>query len=266
MNRNELKILIKECITSLLEDNQFSPPKFGQSDDDSIPEEFRQFNFNDKQIDTYTRLASDGFVPSGTQTSRPGVSTVLQASLPEIKNFTKQHGRMPSILHAGAGKKKNLDRTTLDKIANVIHYEPGHEDESDRSMLTKSGFDMVLSPFVLNVLPPEIRFSSDGPYSDMANSLQKGGFAIIGVRGDVPQPTPKNIQARIDSGSPWVPYEDGWVLPHPSNGVLTFQRGYTVSQLIEEANRYFSKVEKLKLTDPNTGKSKSSVPIVKAYK
>ncbi len=123
-----------------------------------------------------------------------------------------------SVLNHGRGKA-DADATALSQLASsYAEYDPHYA--SDRASLDQR-YDVVVSNYVLNVLPPDIRKLA---WEDIAQAT--GGVAYITVRssGD------KAIRGKK--------YKDGVIT---STG--TFQKGYTATGLKREAKKYFDTVE-----------------------
>ena len=123
-----------------------------------------------------------------------------------------------SVLNHGRGKA-DADATALSQLASsYAEYDPNYSP--DRGPLEQR-YDVVVSNYVLNVLPPDIRKLA---WEDIAQAT--GGVAYITVRssGD------KAIRGKK--------YKDGVITT-----IGTFQKGFTAIGLTREAKKYFGKVE-----------------------
>jgi hypothetical protein len=178
---------------------------------------------------SFSLRAKEGLKKAGmTAISRKETSTTVRG-IPE----DLVQGR---VLHQGAGVPGNPDRASLESMAKeVVHYDPTHSPETE-DLLEQGDFDAVVSPFVVNVVPPRWR---KFVYLAAGKSLKPGGHAIFSARGDV-------AKAAEKSGGTWTPEGDGWMT---STG--TFQRNYTREELRKEALKYFEEVEILKTKDGN---------------
>ena len=202
------------------------------------------------RIDTVEKGREEGgmgYTPGATAIGRGGrASTIAQ--------YIEKADLIPEgskILHAGAGRPDNPDRAYLDTKGEAYHYDPGQDSSNDRSPLGKGDFDVVVSPFVLNVLSLEGR---EMPMKDMVRSLKPDGSAIVGVRGpgDVPLVDDKGKAKKPN----WTPWSDGWLVP--KGNLITFQKGISNEELKTYLSKYFHEVEIIK------NKSSNSVPLVKA--
>lgn len=130
-------------------------------------------------------------------------------------------GRITSdatVLNHGRGKA-HADAEALSSIAGgYAEYDPNYAP--DRSVLDNR-YDIVVSNYVLNVLPPHIRKQA---WKDIAQAT--GGTAYITVR------------STGDKGIRGKRYEDGII-----TGSGTFQKPYTAQALVREAKKYFNNVE-----------------------
>ena len=123
-----------------------------------------------------------------------------------------------SVLNHGRGKADD-DATALSQLASsYAEYDPNYSP--DRAALDQR-YDVVVSNYVLNVLPPDVRKLA---WEDIAQST--GGVAYITVRSSAD----KAIRGKK--------YKDGVI-----TSIGTFQKGYTAIGLKREAKRYFDKVE-----------------------
>jgi hypothetical protein len=126
--------------------------------------------------------------------------------------------KLSSVLNHGRGRADN-DATALSQLASsYAEYDPNYSP--DREVLNQR-YDVVVSNYVMNVLPPDVRKLA---WEDIAQAT--GGVAYITVRssGD------KAIRGKK--------YKDGVI-----TSIGTFQKGYTATGLTREAKKYFNKVE-----------------------
>jgi hypothetical protein len=183
-----------------------------------------------------------GYIPGLTAISRKEGSISTIAKVIENKQLIKDGSR---ILHAGAGRPNNPDRAYLDTKGEVYHYDPGQDGSNDRGPIGNGDFDVVVSPFVLNVLSSEDRKK---PINDMVSSLKTEGIAIVGVRGS------QDING--SKSDFWEQWDDGYLVPKGNK--IIFQKGFTPQELASELQSYFSSVEIVY--------NNKTVPIVKATK
>jgi len=130
-------------------------------------------------------------------------------------------GRIPpdaTVLHHGRGRADDDAQALASAAAAYAEYDPNYAP--DRTVFDDR-YDVVISNYVLNVLPPDIRKNA---WEDIARAT--GGTAYITVRstGD------KSIRGKK--------YKDGVI-----TSSKTFQKSYTAEALIREAKRYFNSVE-----------------------
>jgi hypothetical protein len=131
-------------------------------------------------------------------------------------------GRIPkgaSVLNHGRGKADAdaaaLAAASAEYAEYDVNYAPNPEVLNRR-------YDVVVSNYVLNVLPPEDRKSA---WQDIARTT--GGVAYITVRSTGDKDIYKGKK-----------HKDGFKM---STGA--FQKPYTATGLVKEAKRYFSSVE-----------------------
>lgn len=154
-----------------------------------------------------------------TAMSRSKISAPLRCISNEIKIGDR-------ILHQGAGRLNNPDRSRLDELAKeVIHYDPNYSKETEK-FLGKADFDTVVSIYVLNVLPIEIRQVA---MKSVYDSLKTHGVGFFAVRSmtDI-----KNVKKPN-----WAEFEDGWLVSN--KGKLNFQRGYDAKSFKDELSSLF---------------------------
>lgn len=130
-------------------------------------------------------------------------------------------GRIPpdaTVLNHGRGRADADAQALASAAAQYAEYDPNYAPDRD---VLQDRYDVVVSNYVLNVLPPDIRKQA---WEDIARST--GGTAYITVRstGD------KSIRGEK--------YKDGVIT---SSG--TFQKPFTAEGLVREAKRYFKTVE-----------------------
>lgn len=130
-------------------------------------------------------------------------------------------GRIPSdatVLHLGRGKA-DADAEALSSVAaTYAEYDPNYA--SDDSVLDDQ-YDIVISNYVLNVLPPDLRKRA---WEDIARTTLGAAYITVRSTGD------KSIKGKK--------YKDGIIT---SSG--TFQKLYTARGLVREARKYFKTVE-----------------------
>ena len=131
-------------------------------------------------------------------------------------------GRIPkgaSVLNHGRGRADADAAALASAAAEDAEYDPSHAPHPEA---LERRYDVVVSNYVLNVLPAEIRKHA---WEDIARTT--GGVAYITVRstGD------KSIYAGKK-------YKDGYRMARG-----TFQKPFTAVGLTREAKRYFNNVE-----------------------
>lgn len=131
------------------------------------------------------------------------------------------------ILHHGSGKAY-ADTALLEELgATVTDYEPNPADDpakADRKRL-KGTYDLVISNYVLNVLPPEQRDEVWGDLYSIARLAQRRRKDVVIY---------VTVRSFRDTSIKGQPFEDGVIT---SRG--TFQKGYDEQELHREADRYF---------------------------
>lgn len=145
-----------------------------------------------------------------------------KASVPTRKLISS--GRIPqgaSVLNHGCGRSE-YDREELMKVAGEYEqHDPNHCPNPDA--LDKE-YDVVISNFVMNVLPPEVR---DDAWKDVARAT--GGTAYVSVRSQGDKSIMKAAKKK---------YKDGII-----TGIGTFQKPYSAVSITREAKKYFNNVE-----------------------
>jgi len=131
-------------------------------------------------------------------------------------------GRIPkgaSVLNHGSGRA-NADGAALAAASSeYAEYDPNHAPNPDA---LERRYDVVVSNYVLNVLPPEIRKLA---WQDIARTT--GGTAYITVRSTGDKAIYKGKK-----------FKDGYKM-----ATGAFQKPYTAADLQKEAKRYFKNVE-----------------------
>ena len=145
----------------------------------------------------------------------------ISAPVKGLKPILTQWLKYRSVLHHGCGRSVKDSEFLRSVSAVYAEYDPNFAP--DRTVLLKR-YDIVVSNFVLNVLPPEDR---NDAWTDIATCVKKHGIghAYITVRSDK------------DTSIKGEPYQDGVVT---SKG--TFQKGYSVEDFQVEAESFFSDV------------------------
>ena len=144
--------------------------------------------------------------------------------------------KLGDVLHLGAGREKNFDRQSLDELSGnrTSHYDPGVNPEDAERLLMKQNYDTVLSPFVMNTLPPKVRKQA---YIEMSHSMKADGMGLVTVRG----------KGDVKGKPGWEAHEDGFIVPTKGkNADRRFQKGYTPDELKKELEVHFNDVEIIK--------------------
>jgi hypothetical protein len=129
------------------------------------------------------------------------------------------------VFQQGRGKAEH-DAEAMAAIASKYsEYDPNYAP--NRKSL-RGKYDTVVSNFVLNTLPPTVR---DSAWKDIQKTVGRGGTAYISVR------------STGDKGIRGEQSEDGVIT---SKG--TFQKPYSIQDIMDEAGRYFGDVEVIKRT------------------
>jgi len=155
-----------------------------------------------------------GTIAGRTAISRRAVSRPTRALIGS--------GRIPkgaSVLNHGRGRADADAAALASAAAEYAEYDPNHAPNPDA---LDRRYDVVVSNYVLNVLPPDIRKHA---WEDIARTT--GGVAYITVRSTGDKAIYKGKK-----------YKDGFRM---STG--TFQKPYTARGLAQEARRYFNNVE-----------------------
>ena len=155
-----------------------------------------------------------GTIAGRTAISRRAVSRPTRALVAS--------GRIPkgaSVLNHGRGRADADAAALASAAAEYAEYDPNHAPNPEA---LERRYDVVVSNYVLNVLPPDIRKHA---WADIARTT--GGVAYITVRstGD----------KSIYNGKK---YKDGYRMK-----TGTFQKPYTAVGLTREAKKYFNHVE-----------------------
>lgn len=131
-------------------------------------------------------------------------------------------GRIPkgaSVLNHGSGRAPADAAALAAAAAEYAEYDPNHAPNPDA---LSRRYDVVVSNYVLNVLPPDIRKLA---WQDIARTT--GGTAYITVRSTGDKAIYKGKK-----------FKDGYKMATGS-----FQKPFTAADLKKEAKRYFNNVE-----------------------
>ena len=131
-------------------------------------------------------------------------------------------GRIPkgaSVLNHGRGRADADAAALAAAAAEYAEYDPNHAPNPEA---LKRRYDVVVSNYVLNVLPPDIRKLA---WQDIARTT--GGTAYITVRSTGDKSIYKGKK-----------HLDGYKM-----ATGTFQKPFTAADLQKEAKRYFNNVE-----------------------
>ena len=151
-----------------------------------------------------------------------GRTAIARSSVSRPTRTLLQSGRIPkgaSVFNHGRGKADADAAALAAASAEYAEYDPNHAPNSEA---LERRYDVVVSNYVLNVLPPDIRGHA---WEDIARTT--GGVAYITVRSTGDKAIYKGKK-----------YKDGFKM---STG--TFQKPYTATALVREAKRYFKNVE-----------------------
>lgn len=151
------------------------------------------------------------------ETERSGRTAIFRGhgvSAP-VRWITQRYHLSGSVLHYGCGHAK-LDTEALRTNADVVEYDPNWCP--DETALERT-YDVVVSSYVLNVLPPPERREC---LTQMAPLAPR---ALIAVRAD-------------RNGMTGTPEADG-----VRTSRQTFQRAFTGAELRDELADFFSTVE-----------------------
>ncbi len=127
------------------------------------------------------------------------------------------------VFQQGRGKAEHDAEAMAEIASKYSEYDPNYAP--NRKSL-RGKYDTVVSNFVLNTLPPTVR---DSAWEDIQRTVGRGGTAYISVR------------STGDKGIRGEQSEDGVIT---SKG--TFQKPYSMQDIIDEASRYFDNVEIIK--------------------
>lgn len=158
-------------------------------------------------------------IAAKTAISRRGLSVPTRELI--ANGFIKSDD---SLLNHGRGRAETDANTLANLVRFYAEYDPNYAP--DRSVLNAK-YDVVLSNYVLNVLPPELR---EKAWEDIQKATGRNGAAFISVRssGD------RTMQGES--------YADGIITKRG-----TFQKPYTREGFMEETSQYFANVEFLKI-------------------
>lgn len=91
-----------------------------------------------------------------------------------------------TVLHHGRGKAVVDSEILYEAGAHVSEYDPNVDEIADTTVLHRE-YDIVMSNFVLNVLPRDARVVV---YNQILRAVKPGGAAYIAVRTDKVNGTP----------------------------------------------------------------------------
>ena len=131
-------------------------------------------------------------------------------------------GRIPqnaSVLNHGRGRADADAAALMQAAGEYAEYDPNHAPNPEA---LNRRYDVVVSNYVLNVLPPDIRKHA---WEDIARTT--GGVAYITVRSTGDKSIYKGKK-----------FKDGFIM-----SIGTFQKPYTKEGLVREAKRFFKTVE-----------------------
>ncbi len=131
-------------------------------------------------------------------------------------------GRIPSgasVFNHGRGRADADAAALSNAAAEYAEYDPNHAPNPEA---LERRYDVVVSNYVLNVLPPEIRAHA---WEDIARTT--GGVAYVTVRSTGDKSIYKGKK-----------HKDGYVMARG-----TFQKPYTAEALKREAKKFFKSVE-----------------------
>jgi len=151
-----------------------------------------------------------------------GRTAIARRSISRPTRTLLGSGRIPkgaSVLNHGRGKADADAAALAAAAAEYAEYDPNYAPNPD---VLERRYDIVISNYVLNVLPPDIRKLA---WQDIARTT--GGVAYITVRSTGDKAIYKGKK-----------YKDGFKM---STG--SFQKPYTATGLVKEAKRYFNSVE-----------------------
>lgn len=155
-----------------------------------------------------------------------GKTAISRSALSVPTRYLLDNGLIKGkVFQQGRGKAEHDAEAMAAAASKYAEYDPTYAPK--RGAL-RGKYDTVVSNFVLNTLPPTVR---DSAWKDIQRTVGRGGTAYISVRstGD------KAIRGEQS--------EDGVIT---SKG--TFQKPYSIQDIMDEASRYFSDVEVIKRT------------------
>jgi 2'-5' RNA ligase/GNAT superfamily N-acetyltransferase len=187
----------------------------------AVDEDWNHYAFNGPRVAVESSVEAASYEELAGNAGRTQIARGSNVSVPTRTLIDKGliRGR---VLHHGAGRAQADTAAMLDAGADaVVEYDPYHPDPigRDRSVLGQR-YDVVVSNYVLNVLPPEQRREV---LRDLAKAT--GGHTYVAVRGIG------------DTSIKGTPFADG---VETSRG--TFQRGYRATDLESELAEWFSSV------------------------
>ncbi len=144
-----------------------------------------------------------------------------KASLP-VRWFVRNTKIVGSVLYHGRGKDKKGAKMLSHRAWKIKSYDPNFPYIRDEKTLDEQ-YDVVISTYVLNTLPPEERKKV---IKQIAEATR--GKALISVRGAG--------DLRVRSG--WHNHDDGY-----TTSVGTFQKFYTKDELYKELKQEFQFVD-----------------------
>lgn len=155
-----------------------------------------------------------GNITGNTAIARKAISAPTQKLL--------SSGRIPqgaSVFNHGSGKATADAAALSNAAAEYAEYDPNHAPNPEA---LERRYDVVISNYVINVLPPDIR---KNVWEDIARTT--GGVAYVTVRSTGDKSIYKGKK-----------HKDGYIM---SRG--TFQKPYTAQALKREAKKFFKTVE-----------------------
>ncbi len=165
-------------------------------------------------------------MPRNDQFKTAGKTAMSRTGLSAPTKYLLDKGLIRGkVFQQGRGKADH-DAEAMSKTASAYsEYDPNYAP--GRKALRKK-YDTVISNFVLNTLPPTVR---DSAWLDIQSTVGRGGTAYISVR------------STGDKGIRGEQSEDGVIT---SKG--TFQKAYSMQDIVDEASVYFNDVEVIKRT------------------
>lgn len=137
------------------------------------------------------------------------------------------------VLYHGRGKDSAGESMLASDtgVSKVSAYDPNISGIDDASALN-GAYDTVVSVFVLNVLPPDIR----AEVLDDLRTATGDGVCFVAVRGK----GERGYQDATREGANWIPEEDGYRYQGARG---TFQKWYAGNELVDELKSVFSHVD-----------------------